>query len=99
MNARFKLRREVEIRIHPRNFAAPQAAKLGLDVPVKRSVDLDHVEKPRQIFQGVQFVASDFGRVKNPVPVFVRPAGSSNANLVGRLHRIRKTKTDSRLAQ
>ena len=67
-------------------FAAPEAAEFGADVSVKRSVDFDDVEKAGEIFDGMDFLARDFGRVENAVPIFVRPAGGADADSRGLFH-------------
>ena len=64
---------------------------------IERSVDFDDVEESRQKFHGMDFLTRYFRRIENPVPVFVRPAGSPNADSWSRFHTGRPD--DGRLAQ
>jgi len=46
------------------------------------SVDLGGIEKTRQIFQRMLFAALHARGIENPVPVFVRPASRTDADVV-----------------
>src|SRR5258706_6209791 len=81
-----QLRCENKIRIDRRCFPAPQSSQFRTDVSVKRSIDFDDVEEASQKFYGMNFLARYFGRVEGSVPVFIRPAGSSNTDSRRRVH-------------
>src|SRR3981189_3660104 len=78
--------RENKIRIDRRRLPAPEPSQFWPDVSVKRSIDFDDVEEASQKFYGMNFLARYFGRVEDSVPVFIRPAGSSNADSRRRVH-------------
>src|SRR5581483_3998900 len=61
---------EKEVRIYRRCLAGPELADLRLDVPVKRCVDLDHLEILRQIFHWMLFSFQLLG-IDNSLPVLV----------------------------
>src|SRR5258706_3603006 len=81
-----QLRCENKIRIDRRCFPAPQSSQFRTDVSVKRSIDFDDVEEASQKFNGMNFLTRYFGRVEGPVPVFIRPASSANADSRRRVH-------------
>src|SRR5581483_2150431 len=81
-----QLCRKDEVRIYGGYPARPQLRHLGLDVPVKRGVDLDHVEALRHVVQGMLLAYAHARRIEHTLPVLVRPAGGTNANLVFRAH-------------
>ena len=71
---------EHEIWIHRLGLPRPQLGQVRLDVSVKRSVDLHHVKAARQDFQRMLLAVLHSRRIENSLPVFVRPAGSANAD-------------------
>src|ERR1700746_976362 len=74
-----QLRGEYEIRIG-RNLPYPELRQFGFDVPVKRSIDLDHVEEVGEVLEGVDLLSGDFRRVEDALPVLVGPSGHTDAN-------------------
>src|ERR1700678_2795949 len=81
-----KLRGEKKIGIDRRCFARPQATEFWTYVPVKRGVDFDDVKQSCQKFDGMYLLARHFRRIQNPVPVFVGPAGSPDADSRSMFH-------------
>src|SRR5580700_475571 len=81
-----QLRGKEKIRIDRRCLPRPQTAQFRPNVPVKRSVNFYDVKESRQKFYGMNFLACNFWRIENPVPVFVRPAGSPDADSRNSVH-------------
>src|SRR5258707_11007204 len=81
-----QLRGEKKMWIDRRHLPRPQPPQFRAYVSVKRSVDFDDVEKPRQKFDRLNFLSRHFGWIENPVPFFIRPAGSPNADSRIRFH-------------
>src|SRR5271154_6460339 len=77
----------------------PKLGQLRLDVPVKRRVDLDHIETLRQKFEGMAFPALHTRRIKDSVPIFIAPTGRADANLGECVHGRREQLQNCRLAQ
>src|SRR5581483_613667 len=74
---------EKEIRIYRLCLTGPELADLRLDVPVKRCVNLDHVEVLRQIFHRMLFSFQLLG-IDNSLPVLVGKSG--DADMEGLCH-------------
>ena len=77
---------EDEIRIE-RNLTQPDPGQFRPDVSVKRSIDLHHIEKVRQVFQRMDLLAQYFRRIKHVVPIFIGPPGRADANMRHVWHR------------
>src|SRR5208337_1768992 len=77
-----KLGRKQKLRIHGRDFAAPELRQFRLERSIERSVDLRGVEKARQIFQRMHLAALHARRIEDAVPVFVRPPRCADADLM-----------------
>src|ERR1700676_4847722 len=69
-----------------RDLASPHFHQFRLDMPVKRSVDLHHIEALSQKFQRMLFPALHARRIENPIPVAIGPASRTDANLPPRFH-------------
>src|ERR1700676_724133 len=64
----------------------PQTPQFRPYVSIKRSVDFDDVEESREKFDRMYFLPRHFRRIQNAVPVFIRPAGSPNADSRSMFH-------------
>jgi hypothetical protein len=71
------------------NFAHPQPGQFRLDVSVKRSVDLDHIEALGQELERVLLPALHSGGIENSIPVFLTPSGGADADLPRCVHGMR----------
>src|SRR5690348_16794789 len=79
-----QLCRKNKITIHARGHAAPLFSYCRLDVTVKRRVDLDQIEKVRQIFNA--FARLERRRVDNSLPILIRPARHADFDLAAGVH-------------
>ena len=68
----------------------PEFRQVRLDVSVEGRVDLDHVDAARQDIERMLFAVLHPGRIEDSLPVFVRPAGSTDADLRGYFHCVRQ---------
>ena len=93
-----QLGRENKIRIDRRCLPAPEPSQFWPDVSVKRSIDFDDVEEASQKFYGMNFLARYFGRLEDSVPVFIRPAGSPDADSRSVFHAAGQLLKDQMLA-
>src|SRR5580700_58827 len=84
-----QFRGEHKLRID-RDLTHPKLGQFGLDVPVKRGIDLDHIETLRQKFQRMALPALHARRIKDAVPIFIAPTGRTDANLRECVHGSRK---------
>src|SRR5881628_499238 len=74
-----QFRGEHEFRIHRGRPMHPELGYVWLDVSVKRSIDLDHVEALRQQIKGMLLAMLHPRGIQNSLPIFVRPASRANA--------------------
>ena len=72
--------------IYRSHFSAPDLGQLRLDRPVEGSVYLSCIEEASQVFKRMQPVPLHARRIENPFPVFVRPSGRANADLMREFH-------------
>src|ERR1700730_8197248 len=81
-----QLSREYKGRIHRLGRANPQLGQMRLDVSVERSVDFHHVKTSRHHVQRMLLAVLHPRRVEDSLPVFVGPAGGTDADFWESIH-------------
>src|ERR1700681_892160 len=75
-----QLRGKKKIRIDCPCLPRPQPSKFRPYVSIKRRVDFDDVEEARQKFGRMHLLPAYYRCIYTTVPVFIRPAGSPDAD-------------------
>src|SRR5262249_16472535 len=77
---------ENKILVNASHAPAPDLRPLRLKRSVEGGVDLNHIEKLRQVLERVDLLAGQIIRIEHTIPVLVGPSCRANHNFAATLH-------------